>query len=95
MRSWVTGGPVSSGQALHGGAGIGIVGQPLLHPDSFSDDGLQLVQTHTEVGVLGDVRQRPDITAHVAAADLPAAGDQHDAERGVAHPQAVLAPDWE
>ena len=68
---------------------IRIVGLPLQHPDPLTHHAAQSVASVTEVGALGDVGQRTDVTAGVPTADLAARRDQHHAERRVVGRQTV------
>lgn len=68
---------------------VGVVGQPFSHPESLLGNASELIATVALGDVAGDAGQRADVVAHVAAADLPAAGDQHHPEGRIVTGQAV------
>ncbi len=77
------------GPGRHHRTGVGIVGQPPRDPDPLADRREKLILAFAEINVVGDPRQRADVTANIAAPDLLAAADQHHAECRIRRIHAV------
>ncbi|KZS67041.1 hypothetical protein A4G26_08805 [Mycobacterium kansasii] len=69
------------GPALRDRPRVGIVGQPLGHPNAFAGAATQQVSAEAEIGAFLDPGQRAYVTTRFTATDLTSARDQHDSER--------------
>ena len=69
------------GPDLHRRSRVGVVRQPVAYPDPLPGPAEQCVSARALIDIFGDPGQDADVAARIVAADLAAAGDQHDAER--------------
>ena len=67
-------------EVFHLRPGVGLVGQPLQHPDPPGPDGVEADETRLVQAGLHDRGHRSDGGAHVAAAHLRAPLDEHHPE---------------